>query len=81
MAEQRFVVQVNDLPIPADVKARIEHAINRVVTEELARIDTRGDLVITPLSAIKSYGQGIGGTTAGMFARSKDSDPKNGPRE
>jgi hypothetical protein len=81
MAEERFVVQVNDLPIPADAKARIEAAINRVVTDELARLDTRGDLEITPLSAIKSFGQGIGGSTAGMFARNKNADPKNGPRE
>ncbi|AXK82726.1 DUF1843 domain-containing protein [Pseudolabrys taiwanensis] len=66
---ERFVVQILGLPIPEAAKARIEQAINATVKTALARSDAGGDLVITPLSEIKSFGGALGGATAGMIAR------------
>jgi hypothetical protein len=72
---ERFVVQILGLPIPPDAKQRIEEVINETVTNALARHDTGGDLVITPLSQIKSFGGRLGGGTAGMIA-----SPRNNTR-
>lgn len=66
---ERFVVQIVGLPIPPAAKTRIESAINDVVRAAIAKMDHGGDLVITPLSQIKSYGGGLGGATSGMIAR------------
>lgn len=66
---ERFVVQVVGLPIPHEAKLRIEQAINDTVKTALGRLDHGGDLVVTPLSQIKSFGAGLGGATAGMIAR------------
>lgn len=65
---ERFVVQIVGLPIPPEAKQKIEQVIIDTVKTALGRIDNGGDLVITPLSKIKSFGGGLGGATAGMIA-------------
>lgn len=65
---ERFVVQIVGLTIPPAAKQKIEDVINDTVKTALARHDAGGDLVITPLSKIKSFGGGLGGATAGMIA-------------
>lgn len=69
---ERFVVQIVGLPIPPAAKQRIEEVINETVKSTMARHDPGGDLVITPLSKIKSFGGGLGGATAGMIANPRD---------
>jgi hypothetical protein len=66
---ERFVVQIVGLPIPAAAKQNIENTINETVKTAIARLDTGGDLVMTPLSKIKSFGGGLGGATAGIWIR------------
>jgi Domain of unknown function (DUF1843) len=68
----RFVVDVLGLPIPPDAKRRLEAVVNETVKTVLARHDVGGDLVITPLSQIRSYGAGLGGATAGMIGYPPD---------
>jgi hypothetical protein len=62
-------VQIVGLPIPAAAKQNIENTINETVKTAIARLDTGGDLVMTPLSKIKSFGGGLGGATAGIWIR------------
>jgi hypothetical protein len=69
---ERFVVQILGLSIPAAAKQKIEQVINDTVKSALSRYDAGGDLVITPLSQIKSFGAGLGGATAGMIAQPRD---------
>jgi hypothetical protein len=65
--ESRFLIHLT-LPLPPERRARLEQAINKVVLEELAGFDTKGDLVATPLSEIKAFGaRWPGGATAGMW--------------
>ena len=52
-AEERFVAQIEGLTISADAKMEIEQAIQQAVLAELAKLDTRGDFVATPLSQAK----------------------------
>jgi Domain of unknown function (DUF1843) len=69
---ERFLVQVLGLAIPPTAKQKIEQVINDTVKTVLARHDSGGDLVITPLSQIKSFGGGLGGATAGMIGYPRD---------
>jgi hypothetical protein len=69
---ERFVVHIAGLAIPPDAKQRIEAVVNETVKTALARHDTGGDLVITPLSQIKAFGGRLGGATAGMIAYPRD---------
>lgn len=52
-AEERFIAQIEGLTIPAGTKKEIEQAIQKAVMAELAKLDTGGDLVATPLSQAK----------------------------
>lgn len=69
---ERFVVQIVGLPIPPAAKQKIEQVIGETVKTAIARIDTRGDRIATPLSQIKSFGGGLGGATAGIWIRDID---------
>lgn len=64
----RFVVQMDGLKISDDARQKIEGAINDAVKTALARHEV-GQVTITPLSQIKSFGAGLGGTTRGLVAR------------
>ena len=52
-AEERFVAQIEGLAIPAVTKKEIEQAIQKAVMAEIAKLDTRGDAIATPLSQAK----------------------------
>jgi len=65
---ERFVVEIVGLPIPPAAKQKIEQVINETVKTAIARHDSGGNLVVTPLSKIKSFGGSLGGATAGMIA-------------
>ena len=52
-AEERFVAQIEGLALPDKLKAEIEQSLFKAVMAEIAKIDTRGDLVATPLSMAK----------------------------
>lgn len=65
---ERFVVQIAGLAIPPAAKQRIEQVINETVKAAIAKHDSGGNLVVTPLSTIKSFGGSLGGATAGMIA-------------
>ncbi|MGC2776033.1 MAG: DUF1843 domain-containing protein [Bradyrhizobium sp.] len=65
---ERFVVQIDGLPIPANARQKIEQSINDAVKTVLASHDSGGDLVVTPLSRLNSFGGRVGGATAGMLA-------------
>ena len=73
-AGERFVAQVEGLAIPAAITKEIEEAIEKVVLMEIARLDTGGDFVATPLSQIRSFGSvsGPGRHTAGRFISPKN---------
>jgi hypothetical protein len=49
-ASERFVAQIDGLALPDAVKAEIEQSLQMA---EIAKIDTGGDLVATPLSKAK----------------------------
>jgi uncharacterized protein DUF1843 len=66
-AVERFVAQIDGVPLPDVVKAEIEQAIQQAVSAEIARIDTGGDMVATPLSAIRAFGGGPGSRTPGLY--------------
>ncbi|WP_423603733.1 hypothetical protein [Sphingomonas sp. MS122] len=65
-----FTVAINDVVLDQDTIARIEERLGRMMLEELALLDSGGDLVATPLPAARSigggFGGGHGGGTAGM---------------
>ena len=52
-AAERFVAHIEGLAIPAATKTEIEQAIQKAVMAEIAKLDTRGDLIATPLSQAK----------------------------
>jgi hypothetical protein len=67
----RFVLQLLELDLPASDIERIEKRIGELALEELAKLDTRGDYALTPLSGMKAWGGGWGGHTAGMVAQKR----------
>src|SRR5437868_5796718 len=71
---ERFVAQIDGAALPNAVKAEIEHAIQQAVGAEIARIDTAGDMVATPLSAIRDFGFGPGSHTPGLYLVSRKLD-------
>lgn len=64
---ERFVIQFVDVPLAPESKQNIERAIAEAVKTTLAKADTLGDLAVTPLSEMKTFGAGLGGATAGLF--------------
>jgi hypothetical protein len=66
---ERFIVQILGLPIPPAAKQKIEQVIGETVKTAIARIDTGGDLVATPLSQIESFGAKPGQATGGIWIR------------
>jgi hypothetical protein len=73
-AVERFVAQIDGVALPDAVKAEIEQAIQQAVSAEIAKIDTGGDMVATPLSAIKDFSGGIGSRTPGLYLVSRKLD-------
>jgi hypothetical protein len=72
-ADERFVVQLEGLALPDSAKAEIEHSLQTAVMAEIAKIDTGGDMVATPLSKAKllpaiSGSPFPGGITMGLVA-------------
>lgn len=72
VASERFVVQIDGVGLAADVKKAIDHAIQKAVTTEIAKIDGGADLVSTPLSAIRNFGFGPGAHTPGLYLVNKN---------
>jgi hypothetical protein len=69
---ERFVAEIDGVALPAKVKDEIEKAIQQVVAVEIAKIDTGGDMVETPLSKLGKFGSGIGGRTPGRYLVNKN---------
>ena len=65
-AIERFVAEIDGAALPKALKEEIEAAITKAATAAIARIDTKGDMVATPLSKIRSFGLGIGSSTGGV---------------
>lgn len=65
-ASERFVAQIDGLALPDKVKGEIEQALQKAVMAEIAKIDTGGDMVASPLARIKAFGPGIGWHTPGI---------------
>ncbi|HEY6832353.1 MAG TPA: DUF1843 domain-containing protein [Pseudolabrys sp.] len=65
-ASERFVAQIDGLALPDAIKAEIEQSLQTAVMAEIAKIDTGGDMVASPLSTIKSFGLGLGSRTPGI---------------
>jgi hypothetical protein len=64
---ERFVALVEGLAIPSSVATEIEKAIERAVLNEIAKLDTGGDIIATPLSQISAFGSGPGAHTRGRY--------------
>jgi hypothetical protein len=64
-ASARFVAEIGGLELPDKVKAEICQAVEKAVMAEIAKLDSGGDMVATPLSQIKSFGLGFGSHTGG----------------
>jgi hypothetical protein len=64
---ERFVAQLEGVALPEKVKDEIERAIQKAVAVEIAKIDTGGNMVETPLSKIGDFGVGIGSRTRGRY--------------
>jgi hypothetical protein len=69
---ERFVAQIEGVALPDRVKAEIEQAIQKAVTAEIAKIDTGGDMIATPLSQIRNFGIGLGSHTPGLYLVSRN---------
>ena len=69
---ERFVAEIDGVALPAKVKDEIEKAIQQAVGVEIARIDTGGDMVETPLSKLGKFGVGIGSRTPGRYLVNKN---------
>ena len=65
-ASERFVAQIDGLALPDKVKAEIEQSLQKAVMAEIAKLDTGGDMVASPLSRIKRL-PGNGGQTDGLY--------------
>lgn len=69
---ERFVAQIEGLSLSDAVKSEIDQAIQKAVSAEIAKIDTAGELVATPLSNIRDFGFGPGSRTPGYYLVSKN---------
>lgn len=69
---ERFVAQIEGVSLSDAVKSEIEQAIEKIVTAEIAKIDTAGEMVATPLSQIRDFGFGPGSRTPGLYLVSKN---------
>ena len=69
---ERFVAEIDGVALPDKVKDEIETAIQKAVATELAKIDTRGDMVEAPLSKIATFGVGIGARIRGRYLVNKN---------
>ena len=69
-ASERFVAQIDGLALSDKLKAEIEQSLQKAVMKEIARLDSGGDMVASPLSRIKSF-PGVGGHTAGLWIEPK----------
>lgn len=65
-ASERFVAQIDGLALSDKAKADIEQMLHRAVMAEIAKLDTKGDMVASPLSQIKAFGPGFGSHTPGI---------------
>jgi len=65
-ASERFVAQIDGLALPDKLKAEIEQSLQKAVMPEIAKLDTGGDMVASPLSQIKAFGPGLGWHTPGI---------------
>lgn len=63
---ERFVAQIDGLNLPDKAKTDIEQALQKAVMAEIAKLDSRGDMVASPLSQIKAFGPGLGWRTPGI---------------
>jgi hypothetical protein len=72
VASERFVAEIGGVALPDKVKDEIEHAIQKAVATQLAKIDTGGDLIEAPLSKIASFGAGIGARIRGRYLVNKN---------
>jgi hypothetical protein len=52
-AQAVFVAQIEGVTLPDKLKADIEQSLHAAVMAEVAKIDTKGDLAVTPLSKAK----------------------------
>jgi hypothetical protein len=66
LAPERFVAQIDGIVLSNELREEISQALQKAVMVEIAKIDTGGDMVATPLSRITSFGAGIGSQTAGF---------------
>jgi hypothetical protein len=64
---ERFVAQIEGATLTGAVKSDIEQAIQHAVRAEIAKIDSGGDMVATPLSTIEDFGIGPGSHTPGLY--------------
>jgi hypothetical protein len=69
---ERFVAEIEGVALPDKVKDEIEKAIHKAVATELAKIDTRGDMVEAPLSKIANFGAGLGARIRGRYLVNKN---------
>lgn len=72
-AGERFVAQINGVTLPEKLRAEIEKSLQTAMMAEIAKLDTGGDLVATPLSKAKLLPSIIGspfpgGITMGLVA-------------
>ena len=65
-ASERFVAQIEGLTLSDKVKSEIEKELQTSVMKEIAKLDTRGDMVASPLAQIKAFGPGFGSHTPGI---------------
>lgn len=65
-ASERFVAQIDGLALPDKVKTEIEQSLQKTVMAEIAKLDTGGDMVASPLSQIRAFGPGLGWRTPGI---------------
>ena len=63
---ERFVAQIDGLTLSDKLKSDIEKELQASVMREIAKLDTRGDMVASPLSQIKAFGPGLGSRTPGI---------------
>lgn len=74
LSGEKFVIDLPDIGLTAAQRDSLQARLRDVVLEELAAVDTGGDLTATALSDLKFWGPGDGGTTAGMIVHPPFSD-------